>query len=146
VIDVATRIQVTIDCTDPEAQAKFWATALRYEPDPPPEGYGSWDAWLVDMEVPEEEWNDGASIGDPDGEGPRIYFQKVPEEKVAKNRLHLDLDVGVRGAPMEIRRERIDAEAERLIAAGATVAYRNQTAKHHSVTMQDPEGNEFCLH
>jgi hypothetical protein len=143
---VATRIQVTIDCADPQAQAKFWATALHYEPDGPPEGYASWQAWLVDMEVPESEWDDGAWLADPAGEGPRIFFQKVPEEKVAKNRLHLDLDVGVRGQPMPVRQQRVDAEADRLVAAGATVAFRDQTGKHYHVTMQDLEGNEFCLH
>jgi len=147
VITVATRVQITIDCGDPRAQAEFWATALHYVPEPPPDGYGSWEALLADLDVPESEWNNGGSVVDPDGAGPRVYFQKVPEQKAVKNRLHLDLDVaGGRSVPIETRQQRVDAEVERLTGAGATVGYRDQTDRHYHVTMHDPEGNEFCLH
>jgi hypothetical protein len=73
----------------------------------------------------------------------------VPEGKVVKNRLHLDLDVGGgRGAPLAVRRERVDAEADRLVAAGATRfrVLSEEAVDHYAVVMQDPEGNEFCLH
>jgi hypothetical protein len=61
-------------------------------------------------------------IIDPAGHGPRIWFQVVPEGKTVKNRLHLDIGVsGGRSVPIEVRRQRVDAEAARLAAAGATI-------------------------
>jgi len=80
--------------------------------------------------------------------GPRIFFQEVPEPKVVKNRVHLDLDVsGGRGVPLATRTELVDAEAERLTGTGATTLRVLDTARvdHYAVVMQDPEGNEFCL-
>jgi hypothetical protein len=61
-------------------------------------------------------------IIDPDGSGPRIWFQVVPELKAVKNRLHLDISVsGGRAVPIETRRRRVDAEAERLAPFSAHV-------------------------
>jgi hypothetical protein len=142
---MATRVQLTIDCEDPQVLADFWATALHYRPDPPPRGFDSWEAWLTDLGVPESEWNDGKSIADPDGLGPRLYFQLVPESKVVKNRLHLDLDIAVPGESLEARRSAVDSEAARLVAAGAAVLNRMSQLAHYHVTMADPEGNEFDL-
>jgi hypothetical protein len=92
---VSATVQVTFDAADPAALAAFWAGALGYVADPPPEGFASWEAWATDQGIPEERWNDASAIVDPDGAGPRIFFQKVPEGKAAKNRVHLD----VRTAP-----------------------------------------------
>ena len=83
----------------------------------------------------------------PDGSGPRIYFQQVPEGKVVKNRVHLDLNVGGgREATLDERRGRVDAEVERLSALGATT-FRPGAVENgeYWVVMQDPEGNEFCV-
>jgi catechol 2,3-dioxygenase-like lactoylglutathione lyase family enzyme len=147
---MATRIQVTIDCADPDRLARFWAEALGYRLQEPPDGFDSWQAYWVSRGLPPEEVEDGYdAIVDPDGVGPRIWFQPVPEGKVVKNRLHLDLDVGGgRGAPLAVRRERVDAEADRLAAAGATRfrVLSEEAVDHYAVVMQDPEGNEFCLH
>ncbi len=85
---------VTIDCADPPTVAAFWKEALGYVDAPPPEGHDTWEDWLRHFGVPEEEWDDGASLHDPDGVGPRISFLKVPEPKVAKNRLHIDIQAG----------------------------------------------------
>jgi hypothetical protein len=85
---------------------------------------------------------------DPDGVGPRLFFQEVPEGKVVKNRIHLDLQVGGgRAVPLATRRQRVDAEAERLGGAGATKlrVFDEPGVDHYFVVMQDPEGNEFCL-
>jgi hypothetical protein len=61
-------------------------------------------------------------IIDPDGGGPRIWFQVVPEHKTVKNRLHLDVHgSGGRAVPIETRRQRVDAEARRLSDLGATI-------------------------
>jgi len=143
-------MQVTIDCADPGRLARFWATALGYRLEEPPDGFASWQEYWVSRGLPPEEVEDGYdSIVDPDGVGPRVWFQPVPEAKVVKNRVHLDLDVGGgRTAPLAERRRRVDAEADRLVAAGATRfrVLSEEGVDHYGVVMQDPEGNEFCLH
>ena len=58
---------------------------------PPPAGFDSWGAWFAANDVPEDEWDDGAYLHDPDGIGPKLSFQRVPESKAAKNRVHLDV-------------------------------------------------------
>jgi Glyoxalase-like domain len=146
---VATRIQVTIDCADPGRLARFWADALGYRVEEPPDGFASWQDYWVSRGLPPEEVEDGYdSIVDPDGVRPRIWFQPVPEPKVVKNRVHLDLGVsGGRQVPLPTRRRRVDAEAERLVAAGATRlrVLSEEAVDHYAVVMADPEGNEFCL-
>jgi len=93
---MAVSFQLVIDCADPEPFARFWAAALGYELEPPPDGFASWDAYRRDLGVPEDELGAGADcIVDPGGRGPRIWFQVVPERKAAKNRLHLDISVRV---------------------------------------------------
>jgi hypothetical protein len=145
------KIQIAIDCTDPEPLVRFWATALHYVPESPPDGSDSWLAYWRAMGVPEDELVgvDGPeSVVDPDGVGPRLWFQVVPESKTIKNRLHLDLTVsGGRSVPKPIRQERVDAEVERLVAAGATVqlVHADPGIDHYAVTLTDPAGNEFCV-
>jgi hypothetical protein len=137
-------VQVTFDAADPAALAGFWKQVLDYIEEPPPEGWSSWEDWAREMQIPEERWNDQSAIVDPGGVGPRIYFQKVPEGKSAKNRVHLD----VRAAPGlddDARRARLKEEAERLVAAGGTKLYEFEERGQFWITMQDPEGNEFCL-
>ena len=135
---MARTVQVAIDCADPAALSRFWAEALGYVLQPPPEGHDSWESWLRAMGVPESEWNSASAVIDPDGAGPRVYFQRVPEGKAVKNRLHLD--IRVRGG-----REAIPGEADRLVRLGATVVGPKDERGEHWVVMQDPEGNEFCL-
>jgi len=141
---MALTLQVTFDAGDPGALAAFWAQVLGYMADPPPEGFAAWEDWARQQGIPEDRWNDASAIVDPDGAGPRIFFQKVPEGKTAKNRVHLD----VRAAPgldADARWERLRGEAERLIEAGATKLYEREERGAFWITMQDPEGNEFCL-
>jgi hypothetical protein len=146
---MAARFQLVIDCADPEALARFWAAALEYELESPPDGFDSWDAYRRDLGVPEEELGAGADcIVDPSGRGPRIWFQVVPERKAAKNRLHLDISVsGGRAVPIETRTQRVDAEAARLADLGALFVGVHETEglDHYAVAMQDPEGNEFDI-
>ena len=118
---MATRLQVTFDAADPPALAAFWGELIGYVEQDPPEGFDSWEAWAAANDVPRERWGDYDARVDPDGAGPRLYFQRVPEPKTAKNRVHLDLDVGGgRGTPMDELRRNIAAAAERAVAAGAT--------------------------
>lgn len=142
-----TRFQVVFDCADPAAQAVFWAAALHYISPPPPAPHETWDDYLRELGVPEDEWNNANALEDPEGVGPRLYFQKVPESKVAKNRVHLDLNVGGgQSVALEDRRQRVDAEVARLKGLGATDE-RGAIEKdgEYWVRMNDPEGNEFCV-
>ncbi len=143
------RYQLVVDCTDPQLLASFWAGALGYELEPPPDGFATWDDWRREIGLPEEELGSGAdSIIDPDGGGPRIWFHVVPESKMVKNRLHLDIHVsGGRAVPIATRRQRVDAEARRLSDLGATVtgALSEEGLDHYAVGMKDPEGNEFDI-
>ncbi|MDQ3688507.1 MAG: VOC family protein [Chloroflexota bacterium] len=144
---MVTKFQVVFDCADPTAVAAFWEQALHYtSPDPPPP-HRTWDDWASAEGIPQENWNDARAIEDPDGERPRLFFQKVPEGKVAKNRVHLDLNVGGGASvPLDERRSRVDSEVARLKELGASDA-RGPIEKHgeYWVRMNDPEGNEFCV-
>jgi hypothetical protein len=144
---VAVRIQIVIDSHDPEGLAKFWAEALGYQEEPPPPGFDDWPAFLRSIEVPQEEWGRYAAVVDPAGFGPRVLFQRVPEGKIVKNRVHLDLSVsGGRGVANEERREAVARAVARLEGLGATALGPKEEMGSCWVVMQDPEGNELCLH
>ncbi|MGH9261982.1 MAG: VOC family protein [Acidimicrobiales bacterium] len=147
---MAARIQVVFDCADPGLLTRFWALALGYRIEDPPAGFEDWRSYWAHIGLPEDELVDsGDSIVDPDGVGPRIWLQVVPEGKVVKNRVHLDIDVsGGRAVPLEVRRQRVLAEADRLVDAGATRlrVLEQEGLDHFGVVLHDPERNEFCLH
>src|SRR3984957_14265192 len=117
------RFQLVINAADPDRLARFWAAALNYELAPPPAGFASWHDYYLDLGIPEEELALGADrISDPQGHGPAIWFHALPDAKVVKNRLHLDIHAsGDRADPIETRRQRVDAEASRLATLGATI-------------------------
>ncbi|MFF7649505.1 VOC family protein [Streptomyces sp. NPDC007983] len=144
---MARDVQITFDCADPAGLAAFWAEALGYRVQDPPGGFESWDQALEAMGVPPGRRGDASALLDPDGSGPRLFFQRVPEGKRAKNRVHLD----VRAAPGlegDARMAALEAEAERLISHGATRLERHEPAPPLGtghLVMADPEGNEFCL-
>ncbi len=106
-------ISLTMDCNDRDRQAKFWCGALGYSVG---ERAGVYVALV------------------PEGPGPMIFLQQVPESKAAKNRLHMDWEVAD-----------MDAEAARLVALGATRGDRFEEHGVAWITMRDPEGNEFCV-
>jgi hypothetical protein len=140
------RIQVVFDAAEPEKLAEFWGLALGYVPEPPPEGFASWEEFAADAGIPESEFGAQASRVDPTGVGPRLYFQRVVEGKTAKNRVHLDISVAERGVRGEHRKRLVSEHVERLFQAGATLAWNNDDARGDSVVLYDPEGNEFCVH
>ena len=143
---MAVGVQVVIDCADPARLAEFWAAVLGYKVQDPPPGFDSWEAFLTAQGVPESEWNSASAVVDPSGPGPRVYFQRVPEPKTVKNRVHLDVNVGGgRETPLEERRARAHAESQRLQQLGATELRVNDEWRGFSIVMQDLEGNEFCL-
>ena len=139
----AAEIQVTFDCSDPHAQARWWANLLGYEvQDAHDFVTGLLEQGVVGTDDVVEidgrrAFADGAAAFDPKSAGPRLYFQLVPEGKVAKNRVHLDVAIG----PAEP-----DTEVERVTALGAVFVESQSQGGHRWAVMRDPEGNEFCLH
>jgi hypothetical protein len=105
---------LVIDCADPAGLGRFWAEALDYKMAPSDDAD---DQAVVPKEVP----------------GIKLLFQRVPEGKAVKNRLHLDL-----------RPEDQAAEVERLIGLGAKRVDIGQGSPTW-VVLADPEGNEFCV-
>jgi len=104
--------------------------------------------------VPEEDLGVGEDrIVDPDGRGPGIWFQVVPERKTVKNRLHSDIHASGdepharQKLPLEVRKLRVDAEASRLAALGAALVgvLFTEGLDHYGIAMRDPEGNEFDI-
>jgi len=146
---MAATLQVVIDCKDPARMCQFWTEALGYEIAPPPNGFESWHDYYRDVGVPEEELGSGPDrLIDPSGSGPAIWFQVVDETKTVKNRLHFDLRVsGGRSVPFESRKQRVEAEADRLSRLGATRigVFFEKGVDHYAVAMLDPEGNEFDI-
>lgn len=148
-------VQITFDARDPRELSAFWADVLGYLHPAPPgvelpqgvDGQAAWDEFLVSSGVPEELHNSASALEDPEGKGPRLFFQQVPEGKTAKNRVHLD----VRTVPDlrdDERMAALEVECARLVELGATRLERHEPNPPTSIgfiVMADPEGNEFCL-
>ncbi|MER5179700.1 VOC family protein [Streptomyces sp. NPDC002896] len=144
--------KLVIDAADPQAQAAFWAETLGYEVEDNSAlierllGFGAVPESLTLEFRGRRAWRDLIAVRHPDdpyeeetgtGLGRRILFQRVPEPKTAKNRLHIDVH-----SPAGQR----DTEVERLERLGASVLRRVKEPGGEWVIMQDPEGNEFCVH
>ncbi len=143
---MANGFQVTIDANDVDLLVEFWALALGYIQQPPPPGFASWQAWAAAEGIPRDQWDSRGALVDPTDRGPRLFFQKVPEEKSAKNRLHLDISIGGGGdVDPGDRRSLVDAHVELLVGAGGAVVREFAEGGERWVVMQDPEGNEFCI-
>ncbi|MEU1230034.1 VOC family protein [Streptomyces sp. NPDC005828] len=149
--------KLVVDSADPHAQATFWAAALGYLE----EDHDALVRRLLDLGATGPEatvtlhegtpaerlaWRDLAAVRHPDdphdpnsgtGLGRRILFQRVPEAKTVKNRLHLDLhpEPGTRAT-----------EVARLEGHGAKVLRNVDEPGGSWTVMTDPEGNEFCVH
>lgn len=136
-------IQVTVDCADPHSLANWWSEALGWGVEPSDEAFIR-RMVAAGHALPEDAttyrgalvWKSGAALRRPDGSGPRLLFQLVPEAKVGKNRVHLDVRVPA---------GRGEAEVSRLVAAGATRLHAGRQGPHTWVTLADPEGNELCV-
>jgi hypothetical protein len=141
---MAIPLQIVFDCANPERLATFWAAALHYNVQGPPDGFVSWEAFFESEHIPPAERNVFSAIVDPEKKGPRIYFQRVPESKTIKNRLHLDINAST-VVPRAEARPAVEATVQRLTALGARELYRRDEHNEFWVTMIDPEGNEFCI-
>jgi hypothetical protein len=137
------RTQVTFDCADPHAQATFWAQVFGSAVE---DHSALVDQLVADARMPADDrvmingrsaFRDVAACSDPTGVEPRLFFQRVPEGKMAKNRVHLDIHVD---------EDRKGTEVERLIGLGARLIETHSDRGPLTYVMRDPEGNEFCLH
>ena len=138
------QFQVTFDCAAPERVARFWCEVLGYVVPPPPQGFESWADF--DRSLPAERQGSAFACVDPTGVGPRLFFQRVPEGKAVKNRVHLDVRVGT-GLVGDERLAALEAECARLLPLGAVRVrlLRADGVDESCLVMQDVEGNEFCL-
>lgn len=134
-------LQIVFDAANPPALADFWALAMGYVPQQPPDGFDSWADFAEKNGMPLSSLGDYGAVVDPENIGPRLFFQKVPEPKTAKNRVHLDIDVTGHGANPEA----LDAHVGKLVAAGAARHHKLSELGATWVVMSDPEGNEFCI-
>jgi hypothetical protein len=134
-------IQVSIDCHDPHAQNEFWAETVGYDKE---DHHDMIEGLLAAGHLSEGDtierngrraFRTAAACVDPDGAGPRLLFQTVPEDKTVKDRVHLDLHVG----------DRRDAVVASCLERGATKLWDGQQGPQTWVTLADPEGNEFCV-
>jgi hypothetical protein len=134
------RFGVTIDCRRPTALAQFWCEILGYVSDPPPDGFHSWAEYDAANGISAAEADSGCTIIDPAGALPRLYFQRVPEPKTGKNRVHLDVV-----ASEHHRWADVMAAADRAVELGGALVRESDDPNDRFVTLTDPEGNEFCL-
>jgi catechol 2,3-dioxygenase-like lactoylglutathione lyase family enzyme len=140
---VGRRLQVAVDCADPDRLATFWAAVLGCAVAAPPAGYVSWQDFSRSAGGVGESWS---AVVDPAGAGPRVLFHRVPEPKAGKNRVHLDVRVSAAGeVPAETRRRQVDTEVARLQALGGTHLRTEEDEHDYFAVMTDPEGNEFCI-
>ncbi|MFF9482730.1 VOC family protein [Streptomyces sp. NPDC014733] len=138
------QVQITFDCADPERVARFWCEVLGYVVPPPPKGFASWGEF--DRSLPPERQGSAFACEDPSGAGPRLFFQRVPESKVVKNRVHLCVRAGT-GLVGAERLAALEAERARLTELGAVCVNVLVADEYNEscIVMQDIEGNEFCL-
>jgi hypothetical protein len=136
--------QVTFDAADPARLGQFWARVLGYVEQPPPEGFDDWDVYLDSVGVPVEGRDSMYAVVDPDGGRPRLLFQRVPEAKSAKNRMHLDVNAGA-GVAADQRRAVVRRRVDELIALGATEVREADENGEYWIVLRDIEGNEFCV-
>ncbi len=113
---MAAHVELVLDTSDVDRLAEFWADALSYRL------FGRFEQYR--------------SLVDPDGRGPKLILQQVPEPKSAKNRMHLDVHAAD-----------VAAEVVRLVGLGARRLDEApiDEAGTSWVRMQDPDGNEFCV-
>jgi hypothetical protein len=138
-------LQIVFDANDVPRLVAFWEQTLSgYQTQPPPPGFATWEDFARDRGIPEDQWDGWGALIDTEGKRPRIFFQRVPEGKTAKNRVHLDVNVGgeLKG---DERTARVKEEADRIEALGASRQREANERGEFWIVMQDPEGNEFCL-
>lgn len=145
---MAHSIQIVIACDDPAGLAQFWADALEYIVQPPPEGFDTWDEFADEMGIPRERRNDISAVVDPEGLGPRVLFERY-DGGAPNQRIHIDVNaVGGRAVDLDEqeRKARLSGQRARLEELGATFKREAHGMAGESwIEMFDPEGNWFCV-
>jgi catechol 2,3-dioxygenase-like lactoylglutathione lyase family enzyme len=134
---------IVFDCVDPARLSSFWADVFGYPP-------AEWPPGMLEQLHANGVTDDDIALRgvaqDPTGEGPRLFFQKVPEAKVVKNRVHVDINAT---AGRRATAEEVDAEKDRIVGLGASVLKKYDSTwggfREYHYVMADPEGNEFCI-
>ncbi|MCW2784799.1 MAG: glyoxalase [Marmoricola sp.] len=145
--------QLTINALDPAAQVAFWGPALGYSSTPPTAPDTTW--WdLYNFRLGDDETFEDR-LFDPDGLRPPIWFQETDDPRTVANRIHLDLYVTGRDRRLSIddKIALVDSEVVRLVSLGATELSRARSSdeeeragdSYYTVTLNDPEGNVFCV-
>ena len=138
-------LQIVIACEDPSRLTEFWAPALGYMPEPPPEGFETWETFADSVGIPAEMRNDIGAVVDPDGLGPRLLFERYDGGQ-PNQRLHFDVNVIRERVDEEERKALLAEERTRLEALGATFRWEaTGIAGEYWIEMFDPEGNWFCV-
>lgn len=137
-------VQVVVDANEPHALADWWAETLGWAVEPSDEAFVR--SMVEQGRATEADttrhrgslvWRAGAAItSEGTDQRLRVLFQLVPEPKTVKDRVHLDMKVG---------EDDVDAVVARLTGRGATVLHQGRQGPSAWTTMQDPEGNEFCV-
>lgn len=142
---MSSTIQIVFACSEPQALAAFWAEALGYVLQPPPDGFESWEAFADEVGIPVDERGDLAAVVDPTGTGPRLLFERWDTGPPQK-RTHIDINSVDRTLEGDERAQALDKERARLEALGAAF-HRKATGKAGEtwIEMFDPEGNWFCV-
>jgi hypothetical protein len=143
---MAHSVQITFACDDPARLAEFWSEALGYVLQPPPPGFDTWDDFAESAGIPEMKRNDISAVVDPDGEGPRILFERWDAGKPSK-RVHIDVDLlAGQDLSAEEREAKLTDERERLEGLGARFhRTADGMAGETWIEMFDPEDNWFCV-
>lgn len=136
---------MVIACDDPASLAEFWAGALGYVVQPPPEGFSSWNEFADSVGIPEENRNDYSAVIDPEGTSPRFLFERY-DGGAPNQRVHVDINAVGGQVEDEERKAVLADERRRLEALGAEFK-REATglAGEYWIEMYDPEGNWFCV-
>ena len=132
-----------IACSDPTRLARFWAAALNYALQPPPDGFVTWEDFADAAGIPNEMRNDLSAVIDPSGVGPRILFERY-DGGAPNQRLHIDINAIGKDVAPELRTPLLAAERIRLEALGAK-REASGMAGETWIEMYDPEGNWFCV-
>ena len=139
-----TKIQVVFDAAEPEKLAEFWGLALGYVPEPPPEGFASWEEFAADAGIPEDQRGNGVP-GRPGGPGAPALFPAGARGQDGKEPRPSGRPVAGQQVRGEERKRLVSEHVERLVQAGASIAWRTDDVRGDSITLFDPEGNEFCV-
>lgn len=134
---------ITFYADDPTALARFWSAVFGY---PAAEWEEPLKGELLASGLTETELAKRGVAEDPDGAGPRLYFQHAAAPKSGRNRIHLDISATPGRAPS---RDELEREKDRLVALGAEVVRLVDQPwgpwREVYYQLRDPEGNEFCL-